>query len=231
MMATAERLPLSWQDVESLPDLERLRLVLDVLPDEESVASLETGRGHGRNDYPVRAMWRALIAGWCFSMPRSSLCCRSWAATGRSWIFAGSILCRSRGGAPVTELRERMEGPVRGDASGGGALNGASDRNFSRFPGCLIRLEDERGLASGMIESLCASLFEELPDFGRHLGHDGKAIESHSTGRVRDPLHSRPRDDEDSYRLALAAMMGRLRAGRAERMCSLLGAVPLRDTG
>ena len=25
----------------------------------------------------------------------------------------------------------------------------------------------------------------EIPDFGRHLGHDGKAIASHSTG-VRD---------------------------------------------
>ena len=39
-MATRERLPFSWQDVESLPDLERLRLVLDVLPDEEIPASL-----------------------------------------------------------------------------------------------------------------------------------------------------------------------------------------------
>ena len=35
-----------------------------------------------------------------------------------------------------------------------------------------------------MIGSLRASLFEELPDFGRHLGYDGKAIESHSTGRI-----------------------------------------------
>ena len=37
-----------------------------------------------------------------------------------------------------------------------------------------------------MVESLRASLFEELPDFGRHLGYDGKAIESHSTGRVAE---------------------------------------------
>ena len=69
MMATAERLPFSWRDVESLPDLERLRLVLDVLPDEEIVAALEAGRGRGRNDYPVRAMWRALIAGIVFQHP------------------------------------------------------------------------------------------------------------------------------------------------------------------
>ena len=66
MMATAEKLPFSWQAVEGLPDLDRLRLVLDTLPDEEIVAALESGRGRGRNDYPVRAMWRALIAGVVF---------------------------------------------------------------------------------------------------------------------------------------------------------------------
>ena len=49
-MATAEKLPFSWHSVESLPDLERLRLLLDTLPDEEIVASLEAGRGRGRND-------------------------------------------------------------------------------------------------------------------------------------------------------------------------------------
>ena len=65
-MATAEKLPFSWRDVESPPDLERLRLVLETLPDGEIVAALEAGRGRGRNDYPVRAMWRALIAGIVF---------------------------------------------------------------------------------------------------------------------------------------------------------------------
>ena len=65
-MATRERLPFSWQDVEVLPDLARLRLVLDTLPDEDIVAALEAGRGRGRNDYPVPAMWRALLAGIVF---------------------------------------------------------------------------------------------------------------------------------------------------------------------
>ena len=68
-MATAEKLPFSWHSVESLPDLERLRLVLDVLPDEEIVAALEAGRGRGRNDYPVSAMRRAPIAGVVFRHP------------------------------------------------------------------------------------------------------------------------------------------------------------------
>ena len=56
-MATAEKLPFSWRDVEGLRDLERLRSVPDTLADEEIVAALEAGRGRGRNDHPVRAVW------------------------------------------------------------------------------------------------------------------------------------------------------------------------------
>ncbi len=35
-----------------------------------------------------------------------------------------------------------------------------------------------------MVDSLRAALFAELPDFGCHLGYDGKAVASHSTGRL-----------------------------------------------
>ena len=54
-MATAESMLFSWSDVERLPDLERLDLALDRLPDEELVSALEARRGRGRDDYPVRA--------------------------------------------------------------------------------------------------------------------------------------------------------------------------------
>ena len=54
----------------SLPELRRLELVLDTLPDEELVAALGPCGGRARpgprNDYPVRAMWRALVAGVVF---------------------------------------------------------------------------------------------------------------------------------------------------------------------
>jgi hypothetical protein len=39
-------------------------------------------------------------------------------------------------------------------------------------------------MVTGMIATLRRELMDELPDFGRHLGYDGKAIESHSTGQV-----------------------------------------------
>ncbi len=89
-MATAYKLPFSWCDVEGLRDLERLRLVFEVLPDEGIVAALDAGRGRGRNDHPVRGLFS--------STPRSSRFFGSWGAIRRCWRYAGSTLCRIRAG-------------------------------------------------------------------------------------------------------------------------------------
>ncbi|MDL5039650.1 hypothetical protein [Heyndrickxia coagulans] len=53
----------TWKEIEILGDLDRLRLVLDYMPDEAFMQSLEKKRGKGRNDYPVRAMWNSILAG------------------------------------------------------------------------------------------------------------------------------------------------------------------------
>ena len=45
-----------WTDIENLGDLKRLQLVLDYMPDEELMNSLEQERGKGRDDFPIRAM-------------------------------------------------------------------------------------------------------------------------------------------------------------------------------
>ena len=183
-MTTPERLPFSWRDVGGLPDLKRLRLVLEVLPDEEIVAALEAGRGRGRNDYPVRAMWRALVAGIVFQHASVESLLRELGRNPALLELCGFDPLPFQG-APITELREGTEGrPCAVTHPAAVRDTVPSHWNFSRFLGRLIRLEDERGLVSGMIESLRASLFAELPDFGRHLGYDGKAIDSHSTGRV-----------------------------------------------
>lgn len=59
----------SWQDLQELGDLERLVLVLDTVPDEALMGQLETARGRGRNEYPVRAMWNSVLAGVVFQHP------------------------------------------------------------------------------------------------------------------------------------------------------------------
>ena len=48
---------------EDLHELQELKMVLENMPDEELMKKLEDKRGNGRDDYPVRAMWNAVIAG------------------------------------------------------------------------------------------------------------------------------------------------------------------------
>lgn len=55
-----------WAEIESLGDLERLKLVMDYIPDEEFMVKLETKRGKGRDDYPIRPMWNSMLAGIVF---------------------------------------------------------------------------------------------------------------------------------------------------------------------
>ena len=65
-MAAVSPFLFSWNDVEARSDLERFYLVRDNLPDENIVVALEKRRGNGRDDFPIRAMWNALIAGIVF---------------------------------------------------------------------------------------------------------------------------------------------------------------------
>ena len=52
-----------WDELENLGDLERLKLVMEYLPDEKFMRHLEKERGDGRDDYPIRGMWNSLLAG------------------------------------------------------------------------------------------------------------------------------------------------------------------------
>ena len=52
----------SWKEIENLGDLQRLQLVLNYLPDELLMRLLESHRGKGRNDYPIRAVWNSILA-------------------------------------------------------------------------------------------------------------------------------------------------------------------------
>ena len=182
-MATADSMLFSWRDVERLPDLERLALALEHLPDGELVSALEARRGKGRDDYPVRAMWRALAAGVVFGHESSASLLRElrrnpallemcgFDPLGWQRAPARTLERDARGRAVVVEF----PGPRRDGIP--------TEAAFSRFLSSVSRLEEETGAVSAMAASLRRSLMEELPGFGRHLGYDGKALPSHSTGR------------------------------------------------
>ena len=58
-----------WEEIEGLGDLERLRLVIENMPDEDLMRRLEKERGLGRDDYPIRGMWNVILAGIVFQHP------------------------------------------------------------------------------------------------------------------------------------------------------------------
>ena len=57
MAIIAQKQLFGWNEIEALGDLERLRLVVEYMPDEKLMRVFEAWRGHGRDDYPVRAVW------------------------------------------------------------------------------------------------------------------------------------------------------------------------------
>ena len=52
-----------WSEIKELGDLERLKLVLEYMPDGELMEILEEERLNGRDDYPIRALWNSVLAG------------------------------------------------------------------------------------------------------------------------------------------------------------------------
>ena len=84
----------SWDEIEELGDLERLRLVLEHIPDEKLMQKLEQKRGKGRDDYPVRAMWNALLAGIIFQHDSDAKLLRELSPNGQLRAMCGFIRTR-----------------------------------------------------------------------------------------------------------------------------------------
>jgi len=141
-----------WRDVDELGDLQRLKLVLDHLPDEGLMRRLEGRRGHGRNDYPIRAVWNSVLAGIVFQH------------------------------ASVESLRRELlrNGQLR-ELCGFKALDGIRAVPppwvYTRF---LTRLQ--RGVMRHRLmlifEELVGQCMQLLPGFGESLAGDGKALSS-----------------------------------------------------
>ena len=181
-MATQNNLPFSWGEVDKLSDLRRLELVVDALPDDDIIRALSAMRRNGRNEYPVHAMWRALIAGIVFQHESIESLIRE--------LNRNSSLLEMCGFCPIPLQRptryetEPGEGKAEVIAIDFPPSSPApKSHTFSRFLLNVVKIDKERGLISKMIDTMREELKRLLPDFGERLGYDGKAIESHSTGR------------------------------------------------
>ena len=140
-------------------------MVLSVLPDESLVQRLEEIRDRGRNDYPIRPTWNAVIAGIIYQHPS------------------------------IESLRRELDrnGELR-DVCGFDPLRGtAAVPSKDAFTHFLESLFDQQPLLMGIFHRLVNRLGERLPKLGLTLAVDSKAIPSF--GRpVHDPSKKKESD-------------------------------------
>jgi len=141
----------SWEEIEDLGDLHRLRLVLEAMPDEGLMRVLERERGRGRNDYPVRAVWNSILAGVVFQHVSIESLRRELERNGQLRQVCGFSALRGADGVPAAYV-------------------------YTRF---LKRLMAYQAEIDAMFDGLVKSLRKALPGFGRTLAIDGKGIRTH----------------------------------------------------
>jgi hypothetical protein len=141
-------------------------MVFEVIPDEALMRKLEKLRDKGRDDYPVRSVWNSLLAGVVYQHV-------SVASLRRELLRNG-------------ELRE-----LCGFDPAKGAEAVPSESAYTRFMKNLFRCGPE---IEGMFDELLDRLGEMLPELGRHLAIDSKAIRSVGKPSGKDPDGRRDRD-------------------------------------
>ncbi len=161
-----------WEEIENLGDLERLALVLRYLPDEELMRALEKERGRGRDDYPIRAVWNSLLAGVVYEHASIESLRRELSRNAQLRQLCGFDVAKGEKAVPPPSA-------------------------YSRF---LRHLFAHAGLIDAMFDSLVEALREALPDFGKDLAVDGKALRTHARPAGKDHARRAPdgRREEDA---------------------------------
>ena len=144
-----------WQEIEELGDLERLQLLFENIPDEPLMRELETRRGNGRDDYPIRPLWNMILAGIVFQHASVEALRRELQRNAQLRQVCGLNVLKGIAAVPPAYV-------------------------FSRFFPLLFSCEKH---IDQMFEDLVNKLKDLLPDFGNTLAIDGKAIQSHGNTR------------------------------------------------
>lgn len=146
-----------WEEIDELGDLERLRLVLEYLPDERLMEVLEKDRGRGRDDYPVRAVWNSILAGIVFQHESVESLRRELERNAQLRQLCGFDPLKGQKAVPPPYAYTRFL--------------------KSLFP-CQSLIDD-------IFDQLVDELREILPNFGQNLSIDSKAVDSHSRSRKK----------------------------------------------
>jgi len=150
MASIAQTNLFSWEKIDASSDLDRLEVILSVLPDEELMRALELQRGHGRDDYPVRAIWNSIIAGVVFQHISIESLRRELQRNGELRALCGFNPLPGSAAVPPSWV-------------------------YTRF---LKNLMAEMEGIRGMFDHLVELVREELPDLGQNIAGDSKALPS-----------------------------------------------------
>jgi hypothetical protein len=140
----------SWEAVEAHSDLQRLRMVVETLPDEPLMNALEDERKGRRDDYPLRAVWNSLLAGLVFQHPSVEALRRELRRNAELRQACGFDVFRGADAVPPAWV-------------------------YTRF---LHKLLKHAALVDAMFESLVDAIAGELADAGVRLAVDSKALRS-----------------------------------------------------
>lgn len=166
MSIIAQKQLFVWKDIEELGDLERLFLVLKILPDTELIEILIKERANGRNKYPVEPVWNSIIAGIIYQHNGIESLRRELLRNGQLRELCGFEVAAGINAVPPSYI-------------------------YSRFLKKIIKHEDE---IKKMFDKLVEMLKEELADFGKILAIDGKAIPSVANGKNKKKEQDGRRD-------------------------------------
>lgn len=156
---------------ENLGDLERLKNVLDTIPDQKLIEKLKSIRGQGRNEWPVEAMWNALVASFIFDHDSIASLLRELNRNSQLRLLCGfqphlySVLTKEtdENGRRIREEKRKLAPTASA---------------FTNFLNNLRKCQNE---LREIFDQLVEYMYEHLSDFGEILAVDGKAIQSYAT--------------------------------------------------
>jgi len=157
----------SWEHVEAASDLDRLKMLLEALPDENLMRLLEVQRNGRRDKYPLRVLWNSVLAGIVFEHASIESLRRELKRNAQLRELCGFDLFR-------------------------GAQAVAPAYVYSRF---LAKLMGHQQALDQMLHTLIEQLAALLPDLGRRLAVDSKAIDTHARPTRKDTDAQPPKTD------------------------------------
>ncbi|MBU0700541.1 transposase [bacterium] len=161
-MAKVYRLPslfdlynFNWKQLNGTGDLERLKMVFEVLQDEELMLKLEAERKGRRDDYPIRPVWNSIIAGIVFQHKSIESLRRELLRNGELRMVCGFELLNGADAVPSKDA-------------------------YSLMSKKLLNHQDD---IDSMFDKIVEEIRQVLPDFGKNTAVDSKAIRSECNGK------------------------------------------------